>query len=273
MAESINSLAALKRHIESLDRGPAQTSYIRMPTGHLALDEALGGGLARGRLHELFGDLDEEGATAGAALLFGRLTAGSSPLLWLRTQGAARASGTPYGPGLAALGLDPACMLIGIMADDAMLLRAAVEALRCPALGAVLIELRGRASLLDLTASRRLSLAAEASGVTPLLLRIGGDPVPSAAETRWRVMAAPSDPLPGNAPGMTAFALHLLRRRAGPDGKEWRLIWDSQKGAFGDGRNERHDDRATAGGHGGGASLSGDVVPIPAAGSAADRAA
>jgi protein ImuA len=183
----------------------------------------------------------------------------------------------PYGPGLAALGLDPARLLIGMMADDAVLLRAAVDALRCAALGALVIELRGRAPLLDLTASRRLALAAEASGVTALVLRVGGDPVPSAADTRWRVEAAPSAPLPGNAPGMTAFALTLLRRRAGPDGMAWRLVWDSEKGVFGDGQHERDDPGRTGGKSGdragGGAPLPGPVVSIPAVGPAADRAA
>jgi protein ImuA len=169
------------------------------------------------------------------------------------------------------LGLNPARLLIGLMADDAMLLRAAVEGLRCPALGALLIELRGRAPLLDLTASRRLALAAEQSGVTAFLLRVGGDPVPSAAETRWQVAAAPSDPLPGNAPGHSAFALSLLRRRAGPDGLAWRLIWDGEKGAFGDGRHERHEHGQD--GQQGGAPLSGALVPLPADRSAADRAA
>lgn len=272
MSESINSLAALKRHIAALDRTPASTvGCARLATGHAGLDAALDGGLLRGRVHELFGAAEEEGAAAGLALILARLAADDAPLLWLRTTTSAKVGGSPYGPGLAALGLDPARLLIGLMADDAMLLRAAVEGLRCPALGALLIELRGRAPLLDLTASRRLALAAEQSGVTAFLLRVGGDPVPSAAETRWQVAAAPSDPLPGNAPGHSAFALSLLRRRAGPDGLAWRLIWDGEKGAFGDGRHERHEHGQD--GQQGGAPLSGALVPLPADRSAADRAA
>ena len=271
MAESIPSLAALRRHIASLDRAPARDACARFATGHAPLDDALGGGLACGRVHELFGEGEEEGAVAGLALLWAQLAGGDAPLLWLRTQGAARVGGAPYGPGLAALGLDPARLLIGTMADDAMLLRAGIDALRCPALGGLVMELRGRAPLLDLTASRRLALAAEASGVTALLLRIDGAPVPSAADTRWQVAAAPSAPLPGNAPGHSAFALSLLRRRAGPDGLAWRLIWDGEKGAFGDGRHERHEHGQD--GQQDGAPLSGALVPLPADRSAADRAA
>ncbi|WP_313809130.1 hypothetical protein [Sphingobium sp.] len=282
----MKTLAALRRHIESLEGIPASQPCARVETGHAALDRALDGGLARGRVHEFFAALEEEGAAAGLGLIFARLAAGEAPLLWLRTVAAGRASGMPYGPGLAALGVDPDRLVIGVMADDAMLLRGAVDALRCPALGALVVELRGRAPLLDLTASRRLALAAEASGVTAFLLRMGGDPVPSAADTRWRVAAAPSLPLRGSrlghgGPGMSAFDLSLLRRRAGRDGLNWRLVWDNGRGMFeedGGGRDERHDLEQDARGQKGGGRdrqppLSGAVVPVPADRPAADRAA
>ena len=45
-----------------------------------------------------------------------------------------------------------------------------------------------------LTATRRLMLSAETSGVTVLSVRIGAEPAPSAAATRWGVAAAPSTP-------------------------------------------------------------------------------
>ncbi|AEG47727.1 hypothetical protein Sphch_0024 [Sphingobium chlorophenolicum L-1] len=281
MTESVRTLIALKRHIASLEAVPASRPHARVRTGHAGFDAALDGGLARGRVHEFFGAAEEEGACAGLGLILARLAAGEAPLLWLRTAAAGRAGGLPYGPGLAALGVDPERLVIGVMADDAMLLRAAVDALRCPALGALLVELRGRAPLLDLTASRRLALAAEASGVTAFLLRVGGDPAPSAADTRWRVAAAPSPLLPGEGPGMSAFDLHLLRRRAGRDGFDWRLVWDNGRGMFeesGGGRDERHDPgqrggREDGGGRGRPPPLSGAVVPVPADRSAADRAA
>lgn len=274
MAESIRSLAALKRRIASLESVPAARGRARVATGHGAVDAALGGGLPTGRVHELFGDVEEEGAVAGLALGLTQLLAkGAAPLLWLRTEAGQRAGGQLYGPGLAAMGLDPARLLVGVMKDEAMLLRASVDALRCPGLGALVIELRGRAPLMDLTASRRLALAAEESGVTALLLRIGGDPVPSAAETRWRVAAAPSLPLPGNAPGMSAFSLHLLRRRSGPDGMTWRLAWNSARGDFGEECDERHEHGQGSGGRAEEAALPGTVVPLPAGRPAADRAA
>ncbi|MCI4591319.1 hypothetical protein MOK15_14615 [Sphingobium sp. BYY-5] len=270
MSESLHSLAALKRHIASLDRAPASQPCARFASGHDGLDAALGGGLLRGRVHELFGD-SADAAAAGLSLLWSRQASGDAPLLWLRTVAAGKAGGHPYGPGLAALGIDPDRLLLGVMADEAMLLRAAVDALRCPALGALLIELRGRAPLLDLTASRRLALAAEGSGVTALVLRIDAEPVPSAAETRWRVAAVPSVPLPGNAPGLTSFALTLLRRRAGSDGQAWRLVWDKERGIFGDAGDERHDEEQRHSGRD--APLSGAQLPLSADRPTADQAA
>lgn len=273
MTDSASPLAALRRTIAALDRGRPRENSDFFRTGHAGLDATLGGGLARGRVHELVCADEEAGAGAGVALLLARLATRAddvAPLLWLRLDAANRQAGVPYGPGLAALGIDPGRLLVGVMADEAMLLQAGLDAVRCPGLGAVMIECRGRQRLLDLTASRRLALAAEASGVTVLLLLVGGVPAPSAAETRWQVAAAPSAPLAGDAPGHSAFDLTLLRRRAGPDGMGWRLQWRADEGVFGEwnggqGGQQQHGRDGTA--------LSGVVVSLPAARPAADRAA
>jgi protein ImuA len=86
--------------------------------------------------------------------------------------------------------------------------------------------------VLDLTASRRLALAAEQSGATLFLLRLGAEPAPSAADTRWAVSAAPSEALEANAPGAPTFDIELLRRRSGPSGMRWRLEWNRDRLAF-----------------------------------------
>jgi protein ImuA len=126
------------------------------------------------------------------------------------------------------------------------LLRATVDALRCPALGVVIAESWGSMRELDLTASRRLALAAEKSGVTLLLLCLNAEPVPSAAQTRWEVASAPSQALPGHAPGAPVFDITLLRQKSGPCGMNWRLEWDRDRRIFRE------------------APLSGRVVPVPA---------
>ncbi|MBX6744797.1 MAG: hypothetical protein IRY87_22420 [Acetobacteraceae bacterium] len=77
--------------------------------------------------------------------------------------------------------------------------------LRHPGLAGVVGEVPGR---LGLTASRRLQLAAEATGAIAFALRRPtrpDDPAlaePSAAVTRWRVMPLPSPPPLPHAPGL-----------------------------------------------------------------------
>src|SRR3546814_16845253 len=107
-----------------------------------------------------------------------------------------------------------------------MLLRAAAEIVRCDEVGVAVIELWRQPRPLDLTASRRLAVAAEASGVTALMLRIDAAPTPSAAHTRWQVAAAPTQPLEANAPGIPALDLPLLRQRGAAGGPHVCVEWD-----------------------------------------------
>jgi protein ImuA len=116
--------------------------------------------------------------------------------------------------------------------DGEGVLRAGAEAARCAALSAVLIEPWGEPRPFDLTASRRLALAAEASGVPVLLLRVAAAEAPSAARTRWQVRALASRALEANAPGAPAFALRLLRQRGGAAEREWRVEWDRDRHCF-----------------------------------------
>jgi protein ImuA len=197
-------------------------------TGHYAIDHALGGGLIGGRMHEVLADRDEAGSGSGFAGLLTRLIGGE--VLWLVEEAAWRQAGALCPAGLAAIGLDPALLIIGMLPDAAAVLRAAVDGLRCPALGAVVIELAGDPRVFDLTASRRLALAAQTHGVTAILLRLGGQAAPNAAQTRWRVSAAPSRPLAANAPGYPAWDVELLRQRGRPDGGRWRVEWNREQG-------------------------------------------
>jgi len=260
--DSTSALDALRARIDRLGDGRDRRVSGSFSAGHPGLDAAIGGGVARGRLHEVFGAEPEDAGSASAFTLLLALlaktpgeTGQASPLLWLRTDDAMRRSGMPYGPGLADMGIDPAGIILAVMPDALALLRAAADALRCPALCAVVIECWGSPKVLDLTASRRLTLAAESAGTTALLLRMDAQPSPSTAETRWRIAAAPSAPLAANAPGHSSFDIDLLRRRAGPDGLAWRLEWNRDQRCFVE------------------PPLSGAVVPVPAAGPAADGGA
>ena len=221
-----SSLASLRRRIARLERQRPASAVPRVATGHSAIDTALGGGLALGCLHEAFAaSTDDAGTATGFTALIATMLARDGPVVWLReaeAQGRARL----HGPGLAELGLDPGRLLLGVPAAPLDLLRAAADVVRCSAVSVAVIELWRSPRPLDLTATRRLAVAAQASGVTALLLRIAADPGPSAAQTRWRIAAAPSTPLEAAAPGPPAFDLELIRQRGGPEGLAWHVEWN-----------------------------------------------
>lgn len=184
-----------------------------------AIDRRLPGhGLATGVLHEVLGQgADTEHATV-ASLLIGGLLARfepTRPVLW------AMQRDDLFAPGLAGVGLHPHRLILAECGQS--VLAVMEEALHHPGLAAVVGEVEGR---LGLTASRRLQLAAEASGVTAFAIRRSrrfDDPMllaPSAAMSRWRIGALPqpSRPQPADAlPDRALWRLELLRcREASP---------------------------------------------------------
>ncbi|CAO3417952.1 ImuA family protein [Azospirillum endophyticum] len=193
------------------------------------------GGLPLGCLHAV--TAEEPGAGTGfAAALLARLATPKAPALWILR------GRDLYAPGLAAYGLTPDRLLAVRAVRPGDALWAMEEALRCPALSVVLGELERP----DLTASRRLQLAAESSGVTGFLLESsaglpGGSAKGkraedlSAAVTRWRLNAAHSldeeedaAPCPaGGLPGLGTprWSVALERCRGGRPGR-WTLAWD-----------------------------------------------
>jgi protein ImuA len=116
--------------------------------------------------------------------------------------------------------------------DTDAALRTAADALACDALGVVVLEVWGQARQFDLVASRKLTLAAAASGVTALLLRMAAEPRPSTAETRWIVRAAHSPPsAPWHVWGTPVFDAQLVRNRHGPVGR-WIMEWNCDECLF-----------------------------------------
>lgn len=234
MCESFDPLALLRRRVAAVVGTERSLCDRRFASGHAALDAALDGGLAQGRLHELFARERDDGTSAAgfAAMLALRARHRAAAILWLRTNEAERCSGRFHAPGFAELGGDPDALLLALAPDPRALLQSAADAAGCVGLGAVVVECWGKFPALDLTASRRLVLAAEQSGVTVIVLRIDASPVASAADTRWAVQAAPSAALEADAPGPALFDIELLRRRAGPSGMRWRVEWDRDRCIF-----------------------------------------
>ena len=216
-------LAALRARIAAIERGSvAQGRAPAVRLGPAVLDRALpGGGLARGAVHEISaaaadgtaGAAGFAAASGFAAAVAGRAAGADGAVLWC-----ARA-GDLHAPGLSAFGLDTA-RLIAVHAprpEDAAW--AVEEALRA-GVPAVVGEVA-----VDLTASRRLHLAARARGGLCLLLRRPDRPAGTvAAATRWQVAPVPAAPRRGGAPGAARWRLSLTRCRGGAP-RGWIVEW------------------------------------------------
>ena len=229
------NLAALRGQIERIETQGAAYASRKVSLGHAEADAHLQGGLALGAVHEVFAETGRQSATATGFIagLAGRVAA-RRPVVWIRQDFAEVEAGALSMSGFCELGLDPR-LLISVHATDVdHALRASADALACDAVGAVVLEVWGEAKQLDLVASRKLTLAAQASGATGLVLRMAAEPRASTAETRWIVRAAHSPPVshPSSAWGLPLFEAQLVRNRHGPTGR-WIMEWKSDECLFG----------------------------------------
>ena len=227
-------------------RGEASRRVAAWTLGVDEIDARLGpAGLDVGGVHELKpglvmageeapGDFAADGAAAVAfalrLVLRRRAMQGAAlrraPVLWCASARSGAELGRPYGPGLAALGLDPAAFLIVETAREQEALWAIEEGLRSSAVALVV----GALEQLSLTAARRLSLAAAAHGVPCLLLTHPRAPPAAATASRWRIARAASAPHPFDvrAPGAARWRIVLERSRNGlamPEGGSMLVEW------------------------------------------------
>jgi protein ImuA len=225
-----STLASLRGSIERIEAHGDACAPDRIALGNAEVDATLQGGLVIGAVHEVFAAAGRQGAAATGFIagLAGRVTA-RRPLVWVRQDFTEVESGALSISGLAELGLDPRLLVSVRAADVDTALRTAADALACDALGAVVLEVWGQARQLDLVASRKLTLAAQASRVTGLLLRVAAEPLPSTAETRWIVRAAHSPP--SAHWGAPVFDAQLVRNRHGPVGR-WIMEWKCDECLF-----------------------------------------
>jgi protein ImuA len=211
-------LADLRRRIDGLDRRGTGREGV-LPFGVPALDAHLpGGGLALGALHEVM----EEGEHGALAALFvaGILARRQGSVLWCV------ARRDLFAPALACVGLHPDRVLYAETWRETQVLAAMEEGLRHGGLAGVV----GETGRLGLTPSRRLLLAAEASGVPAFAVRRGrAAPEPSAAVTRWRIAPAPSGPATRPGLGRARWSVELLRCR-GADPRAWLLSGPDAQG-------------------------------------------
>ncbi len=187
------TLATLKHRIRALE-GRARNDARSVRFGIAALDAALGpAGLPLACIHEMYGDRDDTTQAAGfVAAILTLLPAG--PVVWVS------AEAVLYLPGLMPFGIDYEDLLFVPLRRPKDRLWAMEEALRWPGLKAVVAELDS----FDLTATRRLQLAAEASGVTGFIIALREQGL-SSGVTRWKASPAPND----------GWHVELLRCRGG----------------------------------------------------------
>lgn len=207
--------------------------------GAEAVDGVVRAGLARGALHEVYPRRVADAPPASAfalalAIKAAGLNGKQKPILWVRQDFIDTEMGALNGAGLMEFGLDPSRLILVRARDVSDVLRAGEDAARCSSLGAVIMEPWGDSKSIDLTATRRLGLAAGDSGVTVMLARPGARPVPSTADTRWSVAGAASQSPGADAPGRPAFNLSLLRHRGGSSERTWTVEWDRDAHAFAD---------------------------------------
>jgi protein ImuA len=234
----MSALAILRGQIERIETAEVVHRHDRVALGHSEVDGALKGGLARAAIHEVFCAGPQGAAATGFVMGFAGCVSARKPLLWVRQDFSDIETGALSMSGLKELGLDPRRVVMVRAADVESALRTSADALACDALGAVVLELWGETRQFDLVASRKLTLAAQGSGVTGLMLRMAAQPLPSTAETRWMLRAAHSPPgsasmpaAPWDAWGAPRFDAELLRNRHGPCGR-WIMEWNCDECQF-----------------------------------------
>ena len=208
---------AIARPGAACARGRDEPSHLRI--GAPEIDRHLSlFGLAPGGVHEIAGSgPDEEQGAMGTGFLalWLRHCAPTLPILW------ASPHADLYPPGLAGLGLEPGRLIQIDARREKEIGWVLEEGLRCAGLGAVV----GEMARIDLTASRRLQLAAEKIGIPCFILRRwpSADLArhhrrrPIAAVTRWRIQPAPGAGANGELAntGKTRWLVDLWRCRNG----------------------------------------------------------
>ena len=232
MSDAPDTLCHLRRRLAWTGAVEPRGSRRSLSLSVETVDDALGGGLALGTLHELSpaGSADVGAATGFILALATLAQMQSRPVLWIQNAFARIEAGALYGPGLDCLGLSIDRLVTLEVTRGGEALWAMEEALKCRAVKVVIAELYDDKPA-DLTAMRRLSLAAHVGGGLGLLLRHRTCATPSAAVTRWEVASVLSLRDQFGGLGRMAFALSLTKNRYGPCG-QWILTWDHHARVF-----------------------------------------
>ncbi|MBO1324307.1 ImuA family protein [Acetobacter sp. TBRC 12305] len=207
------ALEALREQISRLE-GHNRLRRPTLPFGVPEIDSRLpGGGLVLGALHEVAGGGSDALHSAAAGQFCAGIAARTrGKVLWIVTRQ------DVFAPALKQVGLSARRVIYVEAGTDTDVLACFEEGLRHGGLGTVVAEV----ARLSMTASRRLQLAAETSGVLGIAIRrwrrqsnAADFGQPTASLTRWRVSVLPSVSLPVAGVGRARWRLELIRARAG----------------------------------------------------------
>lgn len=229
--------SSLKQAIAAIEavcvNGRAKSARVHVETGVPEMDETLGGGLARAAIHELLPkSVQDLGAAAGFAFgLAARAQEANAHTLYIQHDFTSAETGRPYLPGLRLSGFDTSSLIYLHVPRAEDVLWAMNEALKCRGFSAVIAEFPAHTRVLDLTATRRLALAAQEGLGLGLILRHAAAIEPNAATTRWLVSSAPSSTDQFGGIGVPAFNLDLVKNRFGTSG-QWQVEWHAHDRSF-----------------------------------------
>lgn len=220
-------LELLKKKIQSIEWSKKSSNEF-FSFGARCIDEALPHkGLRAGCVHEWTGPF--KGPLTGVcASIAGRISKYKGPVLWCSTKI------DLFPQGLLNYGLPPEQVIFAKLNTQQELLWATEEGLSAGQLGCVIAE----TAQVPLSASRRLQLCAQKSGV-PLFLLIDPKNAHSSAGTsvsRWFIEPMPSRAAPGlwqdNGLGAPRSSVTLLRYRGATVPRKWNLEWNAKTLSF-----------------------------------------
>lgn len=173
------------------------------------------GGLPTGCIHEIKG-ASLAGAIAFSAILSARIARAEGNIVYIAPDRSL------YPLGLQPYGVNLGRVVYVFAKRPQSLVEAVLEALRCPQISAVMALV----DYLDLTGSRKLQLAAEASGATGFLIGNAKSISIAAPITRWKI--SPAGGRVGQRLVEPVWMLELLYSRGGRPG-QWTVEWIGQE--------------------------------------------
>lgn len=212
-----DTLRLLNHKIQQI-QGFKQEAQVSAVSLHPQIDQSfLNQAFPLGAVHEFYGQGHRSASALGfMAAIISLVAVKDQPALWITK------SQEIFPQGLALFGIEPHRIIFMQVRRDCEALWAMEEGLRCKALAVTV----GEVSDADLTATRRLQLAVEQSGVTGFLLR--GSPkssTSSACFSSWNIQSLPShldDGLPGV--GFPRWRVELRKIRNGQPA-QWDVEW------------------------------------------------